>query len=82
LSQVNRARVKRVVISPDAFFHIMGSGTAWSVESGIPQGARLRGLTLDPTTQNLNLFVEHEEFEEVDVSREIAPQLEMLFKKL
>ena len=76
-----KAKVKRVKVSPDAFFHIMGTDTAWRVHKGIPKGARLRGFTLDPYTQELNLFVEHESFEEIDVSS-VAPLLETEFRKI
>lgn len=43
----------------------MATDTAWRVKEGIPKGAKLRGFTVDPYTQELNLFVEHESFEEV-----------------
>jgi hypothetical protein len=76
-----KARVKRVVISPEVFFGIMQDDTAWKVSKGIPKGARLRGFTLDPYTQCLHLFVEHESFEEIPLER-VAPQLETMFKKI
>ena len=76
-----RARIKRVVISPEAFFHILETDTSWQVTQGIPRGSTLRGLTMDPLTMNWNLFVEHPEFPEVDLEREVSPQLKLLFKK-
>lgn len=76
-----KARIKRVLINPEAFFHIMQDDTAWRVSKGIPKGARLRGFTLDPYTQCLHLFVEHDSFDEVDV-HSVAPQLETMFKKI
>lgn len=76
-----KARIKRVQINPQAFFHIMCDGTAWRVYKGIPAGASLRGFTLDPYTQNLHLFVEHESFEEVDLQT-VAPLLETEFRKI
>lgn len=77
-----KAKVKRVKISPEAFFHIMRTDTAWRVHKGIPSGARLRGFTIDPYTQELNLFVEHDSFEAVDVHAEVAPILETEFRKI
>lgn len=76
-----KAKIKRLKISPDAFFHIMATDTAWRVHKGIPSGARLRGFTLDPYTQELNLFIEHESFEAVDVTT-VAPLLESEFRKI
>jgi len=76
-----KAKVKRVKVSPDAFFHIMATDTAWRVHKGIPAGSRLRGFTIDPYTQELNLFVEHESFDEIDVSS-VAPLLETEFRKI
>lgn len=76
-----KAKIKRVKISPEAFFHIMRSDTAWRVSKGIPKGARLRGFTIDPYTQELNLFVEHEDFEPIEVST-VAPILETEFVKI
>lgn len=76
-----KAKVKRVKISPEAFFHIMRSDTAWRVHKGIPAGARLRGFTVDPYTQELNLFIEHDSFEAVEVSV-VFPILETEFRKI
>lgn len=77
-----KARIKRVVISPEVLFHILQTGTAWRVERGIPEGATLRGITNDPLTMNLNMFVEHEEFPEVNLESEVSSQIEILCKKL
>lgn len=76
-----KARVKRVMISPEAFLHIMREGTAWKVVKGIPKESRLRGFTVDPYTQVLHLFVEHSSFDEVDVYS-VSPQLETMFEKI
>lgn len=76
-----KARIKRVQINPQAFFHIMSCGTAWRVSQGIPKGASLRGFTIDPYTQNFNLFVEHSSFDEVDVDT-VAPLLTTEFRKI
>jgi len=77
-----RARIKRMMINPDMLFHIMETGTAWRVSKGIPTGAKMRGVTLDPHTQIIHLFVEHESFEEVQLDQDVAPQLETIFKKI
>ncbi|NJO48152.1 MAG: hypothetical protein HC840_00390 [Leptolyngbyaceae cyanobacterium RM2_2_4] len=76
-----KAKVKRVKVHPEAFFRIMQTDTAWRVSKGIPKGARLRGFTVDPYTQELNLFVEHESFDAIDVST-VAPILETEFRKI
>lgn len=76
-----KARIKRLMINPEVLFHIMETGTGWRVTKGIPAEAKMRGFTLDPYTQTLHLFVEHESFEEVEMG-EVAPQLETLFKKI
>jgi hypothetical protein len=76
-----KARVKRMLINPDAFFYIMQSGTSWKVSKGIPPGARLRGFCLDPYTQALHLFVEHESFPPVEVGT-VAPVLDTEFIKV
>lgn len=59
-------RLKRVAISPDAFFQIMQNETSWKVTVGIPKGAQLRGMTLDPYTGVLHMFVEHESFDLIE----------------
>lgn len=76
-----KAKVKRVQINPEAFFFIMCNDTAWRVSKGIPKGARLRGFTIDPYTQNLILFVEHDSFPEVPVES-VVPLLETEFKRI
>lgn len=75
------AKVKRVGVKPEAFFQIMQNNTAWRVSKGIPKGARMRGFTLDPYTQILYLFVEHDSFPEIDLN-EVAPLLETEFHKI
>jgi hypothetical protein len=77
-----KVKIQRVVINPEAFFYIMCSDTAWRVSKGIPKGAKLRGFTLDPMTQNLHLFVEHESFPEVEITRDIAPLLATEFRRI
>jgi hypothetical protein len=77
-----KARVKRVVINQDILAHIFETGTGWLVESGIPSGAILRGVTQDPHTQCLHMFVEHSDFEEVSIDGQVAPQLDMFFKRI
>ena len=77
-----KARIKRMQVSPGVLFSIMQTGTGWTVETGIPEGATFRGATLDPFTQILHIFVEHPSFAEVDLESEVSPSLETLFKKL
>jgi hypothetical protein len=70
------------MINPAMLFHIMETGTAWRVSKGVPPGAVFRGITIDPHTQIIHLFVEHESFALIDIESEISPQLETLFKKI
>lgn len=77
-----KARIKRVVIAPEVLFHVLQKDTAWCVEKGIPAGSVLRGITNDPLTMNLNMFVEHEDFPEVNLENEVSSQIEILCKKL
>lgn len=77
-----KARVKRLIINPEQLLHIMQNNTAWRVIEGVPKTARLRGITIDPYTQVLHLFAEDESFEEVDIEREVAPQLKTVFRKV
>lgn len=76
-----KAKIKRVKIHPEAFFSIMATDTAWRVHKGIPKGAKLRGFTVDPYTQELNLFVEHDSFEAVELGV-VCPLLETEFRKI
>lgn len=76
-----KVKAKRVVINPEMLISILEGGTAWRVTTGVPKGARLRGFTLDPYTQALHMFVEHESYEPVLIS-EVFPQQEIFFKKL
>lgn len=77
-----KARIRRLAINPEAFLHIMQSDTAWRVSQGVPQGTTLRGFTIDPSTQSLNLFLEHKSFELIDVHSEVAPLLVTEFLKI
>lgn len=76
-----RARVKRIVVNPEAFLHILQYETAWRVHKGVPKDARLRGAVIDPYTQNINLFIEHDSFPELDLNK-VAPILETEFRKI
>jgi len=76
-----KARVKRIQISPEAFLHIMKDDTAWRVSKGVPDGARLRGFTIDPYANTLNVFVEHESFPLVDIQT-VVPVLETEFRRI
>lgn len=76
-----KAKVKRIQISPEAMMHVMAQGTAWRVSEGVPAGAKFRGCTLDPYTQIVYLFVEHESFPEIEVAS-VIPILETEFQKI
>ena len=75
-------RLKRLLINPDVFFAIMQNKSAWRVFKGIPITAQLRGFTLDPITQNLNLFIEDESFDLIDIESTVAPILVTEFHKI
>jgi hypothetical protein len=76
-----KARIKRIKIHPEALVAIMANDSCWRVEKGLPKNAKVRGACLDPYTMMLNVFVEHESFEEVSL-REVAPLLETRFRKV
>lgn len=71
-----------MMINPEVLFHIFQTNTSWKVASGIPEGAVMKGFTVDPSTQMLSLFIESDSFDEVDVLHEVAPCIETSFKKL
>ena len=62
--------------------NIMKQGTAWRVDAGVPDKAEMRGFTIDPQTQNLVLFVEHESFDAIDVQGQVAPLLTLEIRKV
>ena len=76
-----KARIKRIQINAEAFFHILQAETAWRVSKGVPKNARMRGASFDPYTMSLILLIEHESFPEVDVNV-VAPLLETEFRKI
>lgn len=76
-----KARLKRLQINPEAFIHIMSEETAWRVSKGLPKGCRLRGAVMDPYAQNLIILLEHESFDEVEVT-EVAPLIETEFRRI
>lgn len=77
-----KSKIMRIVISPQALFDIVQNKTSWKVSVGLPITALLRGFTLDPNTQCLNLFIEDPSFEEIDVTTQVAPVFEMKFVRL
>ena len=74
-------RLKRVIINAEVFFIILKNESGWKVVKGIPKDAELRGVTLDPYTQTLNLFIEHESFEAVSINSPV-PILETEFLRI
>lgn len=75
------AKVKRILISPEALLRMMAVDTGWRVIKGVPEDARFRGVTLDPYANVINLFVEHESFPEIDEG-EVAPFMENEFRRI
>ena len=74
-------KLKRVIVSPEILFHIMQNNTAWRVAKGIPEDATLKGFTLDPYSNTLNLFISHPSFEDVHVN-DVAPIFETEFLRI
>ena len=59
-------KLKRVLITPQGLAMILTqSKQAFIVEHGLPVGTEVRGLTIDPTTNCIVLFVEHESFDAI-----------------
>lgn len=77
-----KAKVMRLVVNPQQLLNVMMHESAWRVIEGIPKTARLRGLTIDPYTQVIHLFVEDESFAPVDIETEVTPQLKTVFRKI
>lgn len=76
-----KAKVKRLEINPESLLRIMQDDSAWRVTRGVPKTAKLRGLTIDPYTQVIHLFVEDESFPAVDIN-ELIPKMDSYFKRL
>ncbi len=76
-----KIRVKRVAIAPDALIRFMNNGMSWKTIKGVPAGTRVRGFTIDPATQVLQLFIEHDSFEEISPYT-LAPLLETEFSQI
>lgn len=74
-------KIKRIPISPDVLISVMRNNSSWRVSKGIPKTARFRGVPLDVYTQNIQLFVEDDSFEEIDID-EIIPILYTEFYKI
>lgn len=77
-----KMKIKRVAINAEMLINMFEGGTAWRVTSGIPKNARFCGVTIDPFNQTIHLFLEHDSFDLVDVSKNVAPQLDIFFKKI
>lgn len=60
---------------------IMATKTAWKVLKGIPEGSILKGFTIDPYSNCLFLWVQHDSFEPVDI-HSVAPMLETEFVRI
>lgn len=77
-----KAKIRRLMINPEMLFSVMQTETAWRVSKGVPEGAKFRGVTIDPHTQIIHIFVEHDSFPLVNLETEVSGQLETLFKKI
>jgi hypothetical protein len=74
-------RLKRVPIAPENLILLMTAESEWRAEAGIPGDAQLRGCTIDPYADIINLFIEHSSFPELPKG-EVAPILEVKFRRL
>lgn len=76
-----KTRIKRLQISPEVLAHMFEQNNAWRVYQGIPPGAIMRGVFIDPHTQVIHMYIEHATFEEVELYA-VFPELEMEFLKI
>lgn len=77
-----KVRLRRVILNPLALLSIMTLDTTWRVSEGVPKKAVLQGFTIDPSTQNLVLFITDDSFDEVDVANDVAPLLTLEIRKI
>lgn len=70
-----KLKIRRVMVSPHVLKSMLTVGEGWKVTHGIPKGAELRGFTMDPYTNSLILFIEHESFDPIEEGT-VAPLLE------
>lgn len=74
-------RLRRIEVSPEFLTDLMREGgmRAAMVSHGIPDGARMVQMNVEPVTLMLSLYVEHESFAPVEVGREI-PRLNVILR--
>jgi hypothetical protein len=77
-----RARIRRLIINPNAFCSIMQTDSMWRCHEGIPKDAELVGSTQDPQTMNFILFIASKEFEQIDPQEDVAPLLVLEIRKV
>lgn len=76
-----KIKVKRIRMHPESIAKILETDSIWKITKGIPVGSIVKGMTLDPYSQELNLFIEHESFEPVDIST-VCPCLDTELRKM
>lgn len=77
-----KARIKRLIINPRALIRIMTKDTVWRVDAGVPESAEIAGFTIDPNTMNLIVFVVDPSFDQVDVTNDVAPLVDLEVRKI
>lgn len=55
-------RVRRYRFTPEAIVLMFTHGQKFLVTNGVPAGCAFRGFTIDPTTNTIAIWLEHESF--------------------
>lgn len=61
----SKRRIRVYPLRPEIMPGAFVEGAVVEVLSGIPSGARFCGYVIDSEKNNINMFVEHESFEEI-----------------
>lgn len=76
------ARVKRVRINAEGFLYLLTTAKMAKVDiEGVPEGSRFRGWVIEPSTNHLSVFIEHESFPEIEPACEV-PELQITMRLL
>lgn len=64
-------RLKRIELSPEILMEICIPGEAFKCSSGLPDGAKFKGISHNYTNNTWNIFVEHPSFFPVEEGMEV-----------
>ena len=70
--------LKRVVITPTALGQLLTMDGNWKTNRGVPEGSKFCGMTFDPPTNTIHIFIEHSIFPEIPEGSTI-PELPVEF---